>query len=45
MFETKSYEEYFTIMESVKEKFKDIIRFYDSILVTSEPKQLFMVKD
>lgn len=45
MFETKSYEEYFAIMENIKEKFKDIIRFYESILVTSEPKQLFMTKD
>jgi len=43
MFETKSYEEYFTIMEGIKEKFKDIIRFYESILITSEPKQLFLV--
>jgi len=44
MFETKSYEEYFEIMEEVKNKFKNIIRFYDSILVTSEPKQLFLIK-
>lgn len=41
MFETKSYEEYYKIMEEIKDKFKDIIRFYDSILVTSEPKQIF----
>jgi len=44
MFETKSYEEYFKIMEGVKDKFKEIIRFYESILVTSEPKQLFLIK-
>ena len=45
MFETKSYEDYFTIMEEVKEKFKEIIRFYESLLVTSEPKQLFLVEN
>lgn len=44
MFETQSYEEYFKVMEEVKNKFKDIIRFYESILVTSEPKQVFMVR-
>ncbi len=44
MFETQSYEEYYRIMEDVKEKFKDIIRFYDSILITSEPKQIFKIK-
>jgi len=43
MFETKSYEDYFFIMEGIKEKFKEIIRNYESILVTSEPKQLFLV--
>ena len=26
-------------------KFKNIIRFYDSILITSEPKQVFMIKE
>jgi len=44
MFETKSYEEYFEIMEKIKDKFKEIIRFYESILVTSEPKQIFMLR-
>ena len=42
MFENSSYEEYFTIMEGIKERFKDIIRFYESILITSEPKQIFL---
>jgi DNA-binding Lrp family transcriptional regulator len=41
MFETASYEEYFTIMDDIKEKFKDIVRYYDSVLITSEPKQVF----
>jgi DNA-binding Lrp family transcriptional regulator len=45
MFETKSYEEYYQLMESIKDKFKDTIRFYESILITSEPKQLFMARD
>jgi Lrp/AsnC family transcriptional regulator, leucine-responsive regulatory protein len=42
MFETKTYEEYFKIMDDVKEKFKDIIKLYDSILISSEPKQRFI---
>jgi Lrp/AsnC family leucine-responsive transcriptional regulator len=44
MFETKDYESYLKIMDDVKEKFKDIIRFYDSVIITSEPKQVFMKK-
>lgn len=44
MFETPSYEYYFKIMDEVKNKFNDIIRLYDSVLVTSEPKQIFMVR-
>jgi DNA-binding Lrp family transcriptional regulator len=42
MFETKTYEEYFKIMDDVKEKFKDIIKIYDSVLISSEPKQKFL---
>ena len=41
MFETKSYEEYFRIMDSIKDKFNSIIRFYESIMIVSEPKQVF----
>jgi DNA-binding Lrp family transcriptional regulator len=41
MFETENYESYFKIMDNIKEKFNDIIKFYDSILITSEPKQVF----
>jgi len=40
-FETNSYEDYFKIMDEIKNKFSDIIRFYESILITSEPKQVF----
>lgn len=41
MFETKDYESYFEIMDDIKEKFNDVIKFYDSVLITSEPKQVF----
>lgn len=41
MFETESYESYFKIMDEIKEKFSDIVKFYDSVLITSEPKQVF----
>ena len=41
MFETENYESYFKIMDDIKEKFNDIIKFYDSVLITSEPKQVF----
>jgi DNA-binding Lrp family transcriptional regulator len=41
MFETTSYEEYFKIMDGIKNKFNDIIRFYESIMVVAEPKQVF----
>jgi len=40
-FETKSYEEYFKIMDDIKNKFNDIIRFYESVMIVSEPKQVF----
>jgi DNA-binding Lrp family transcriptional regulator len=42
MFETSSYEEYFKIMDKIKEKFNNIIKFYESIMITSEPKQKFV---
>ncbi|OIO23769.1 hypothetical protein AUJ65_03020 [Candidatus Micrarchaeota archaeon CG1_02_51_15] len=45
MFETKTYEEYFGIMDGVKEKFNDIIKIYDSVLISSEPKQRFLSKE
>jgi len=42
MFETESYEEYFKIMDTIKNKFNDIVKFYESVLITSEPKQVFI---
>lgn len=45
MFETKSYEEYFRIMDEIKEKFKDIIKLYESVLIPSELKQVLMAKN
>lgn len=41
MFETENYESYFKIMDEIKEKFSNIVKFYDSVLITSEPKQVF----
>jgi Lrp/AsnC family leucine-responsive transcriptional regulator len=41
MFETQNYESYFKIMDNIKDKFNNIIKFYDSVLITSEPKQVF----
>lgn len=41
MFETPSYESYFEIIEEFKDKFSSIIKFYESVLITSEPKQVF----
>ena len=41
MFETENYESYFKIMDDIKNKFKEIVKLYDSVLITSEPKQVF----
>ena len=41
MFEASGYEEYFRIMDSIKDKYNEIIRFYESIMITAEPKQVF----
>jgi DNA-binding Lrp family transcriptional regulator len=41
MFETQNYEEYFRIMDKIKDKYNDIIRFYESIMISAEPKQVF----
>jgi len=41
MFETKNYESYFKIMDDIKDKFNDIVKYYDSVLISSEPKQVF----
>ncbi|RLE43750.1 hypothetical protein DRJ16_03520 [Candidatus Woesearchaeota archaeon] len=42
MFETKDYESYFEIMDKVKDKFNDVVKYYDSVLITGEPKQVFV---
>ena len=39
--ETENYESYFKLMDEIKEKFSDIIKMYDSVLITSEAKQVF----
>ncbi len=41
MFETKDYESYYKIMDNIKDKFNDVVKFYESVLITSEPKQVF----
>lgn len=41
IFESESYEEYYKIMEKLKEEFSDIIKFYESVLMLAERKQEF----
>jgi len=41
MFETKDYESYFKIMDNIKDNFNDIVKYYESVLISSEPKQVF----
>jgi DNA-binding Lrp family transcriptional regulator len=43
MLETKKDEEYYRVMDDIKEKFSDIIKFYDSVLMTSEPKHKYLI--
>jgi DNA-binding Lrp family transcriptional regulator len=40
--EVKNFEEYYALMNSIQEKFSDIMKSYESILLSSEPKQSFM---
>ena len=40
-FETSDYEEFFSVMDEIKNKFNDIIRYYESAMILSEPKQVF----
>lgn len=42
MFEVDDFEQFYVIMEDIKERFKDIVKFYESVLITSEPKQVFI---
>lgn len=39
--EAKNYEKYFEIMDNIKENFNDIIKFYESVLIVNEEKQVF----
>ncbi|MFB6076004.1 MAG: Lrp/AsnC family transcriptional regulator [Candidatus Aenigmatarchaeota archaeon] len=41
-FEVKNFDEYYNIMDDLRERYSDIIRSYESILLSSEPKQSFM---
>ncbi|MBU0898747.1 MAG: Lrp/AsnC family transcriptional regulator [Nanoarchaeota archaeon] len=41
-FEVKNFEEYYKIMSDIQEKYSDIVKSYESILFSSEPKQVFM---
>jgi Lrp/AsnC family transcriptional regulator, leucine-responsive regulatory protein len=43
MFETQKDEEYYKIMDEIKEKFSDIIKFYDSVLMISEPTHKYLI--
>jgi len=41
-FEVRNFEEYYSIMSDIQERFGRIIKSYDSVLFSSEPKQSFM---
>jgi len=41
-FEVKNFDEYYRIMNDVQEKYNDIIKSYESVLFSSEPKQSFV---
>jgi Lrp/AsnC family transcriptional regulator for asnA, asnC and gidA len=41
-FEAKNFEEYYRIMNDIQEKHNDIIKSYESVLFSSEPKQSFV---
>ncbi|MEM2956422.1 MAG: Lrp/AsnC family transcriptional regulator [Candidatus Pacearchaeota archaeon] len=43
-FEVKNFKEYYVLMAELQEKFSDIIKTYDSVVLVSEPKQFFMPK-
>lgn len=44
MFEVESYEKFYKIMDKLRNEFRDIIRFYEGILIYQEPKQVFIKK-
>jgi Lrp/AsnC family leucine-responsive transcriptional regulator len=39
--ETENYRDYYKIMEEIKDNFSDIVKFYDSVLILEEKKQVF----
>lgn len=41
-FEVKNFDEYYKLMNDLQEKYGDIIKSYESVLFSSEPKQIFM---
>ncbi len=43
MFETKEDKEYYKIMDNIKEKFNDIVKSYDSLLISSEPRHRYLI--
>ena len=45
MFETQKDEEYYKIMDDIKEKFKDVVKFYDSVLMIDEPQHRYLIEN
>jgi len=44
-FETDKEEEYYDIMDKIKEKFSDIVKFYDSVLIISERQHKYEIAE
>lgn len=42
--EVKNFNQYYEIMNLIQEEFKEIIKSYDSIIISSEPKQVFIAE-
>lgn len=42
-FEVKDFDEFYTIMDEIKNHFKDVIKNYESVVFKEEPKQEFMI--
>ena len=43
MLETEKDKEYYEIMDDIKERFKDIVKLYDSVLISSEPRHKYLI--
>ena len=41
-FEVKNFDQFYDLMNEIKEKFQDIIKNYESVVFKDEPKQSFM---